>query len=209
MYKWSASGPQWPLVLGTSGLFLLATLLGDPRAPAAGLSGRTILVRPVIASTMVSPDTKERNPHVVRDPAVSTGNSTAAVPLSQAAVALANRDRAAAGLPALVESAALDEIANIRAQQMVVDGLTHVRPGSQVMAVTELLRQRGLTVSWHGENIFWTGGPPFDDAAATAEDWWMASAEHRDNILRRDFRQVGIGAAVDGGKLYIAEVFTD
>jgi uncharacterized protein YkwD len=206
MYKWSPASPQWPLLLGTVGLFALATFLGEPRAAAT--SARTILVRPVIASTLVSPNTKDPNPHAVRDPAVSGGSGTAAVPLQQALIALANRDRVAAGLPPLLESAALDEIAGLRAQQMVADGLTHVRPGSQAMAVTELLRQRGLSVSWHGENIFWAGGPPFDDAAVTAQDWWMASPEHRDNILRRDFRQVGIGAAVDGGKLYIAEVFT-
>lgn len=205
MYKWSPGGPQWPLLLTTVGLFALAALLGEPRAQPVA---RTILVRPVVASNLTAPDPKEGNPHAVRDPEAGAGNSPAAVPLQEALVALANRDRLAAGLPSVLESAALDEIAGIRAQQMVVDGLTHVRPGSQVMAFTELLRQRGLSVAWHGENIFWAGGPPFDDAAAAAQDWWMASPEHRDNILRRDFRQVGIGAAIDGGKVYIAEVFT-
>ena len=91
----------------------------------------------------------------------------------------------------------------------VTDGLTHVRPGSRVMAVTQLLQQNGVAYRWDGENIFWAGGPPFDDAVASAEAWWMASPEHRDNILGPHFRQVGIGTAIDGDKIYVAAVFTD
>jgi uncharacterized protein YkwD len=124
-------------------------------------------------------------------------------------LALFNRDRAAAGLPLLSASRILDAIAATRAQQMTRDGLSHVRPGSSVMAVTELLRQDGVSYSWNGENIFWSGGPPFDDALAAADAWWMNSPEHRDNILGPHFRQVGIGTAVDGARMYISAVFTD
>jgi uncharacterized protein YkwD len=92
---------------------------------------------------------------------------------------------------------------------MVSDGLTHVRPGRTVMAATELLRQTGVAYTWNGENIYWAGGPPFDDAIADADAWWMNSPEHRDNILSVHFRQVGIGTAIDGGKMYISAVFTD
>jgi uncharacterized protein YkwD len=44
-----------------------------------------------------------------------------------------------------------------------------------------------------GENIGWATGP----AASPAEmvDLWMHSAEHRDNILRPAFTQIGIGVA--------------
>ena len=122
---------------------------------------------------------------------------------------LFNRDRAAAGLPLLTESRVLDAIAATRAQQMTVDGLTHVRPGSMVMAVTQLLKENSVTYAWDGENIFWAGGPRFDDAVASAEAWWMNSPEHRDNILGPRFRQVGFGTAIDGGKMYISAVFTD
>ena len=37
----------------------------------------------------------------------------------------------------------------------------------------------------------------------------MNSPEHRDNILGPHFRQVGIGTAIDGDKMYISAVFTD
>jgi len=43
----------------------------------------------------------------------------------------------------------------------------------------------------------------------SAEAWWMSSAEHRANILGANFRQVGIGTAIDSGRIYIAAVFTD
>src|SRR3989449_7607683 len=124
-------------------------------------------------------------------------------------VALFNRERAAAGLPPLSESPLLDQIATIRAQQMVTDGLTHTRPGSHDFAATQLLRQNGIAFTWDGENIYWQGGPPFDDAVNSAEAWWMSSAEHRANILGANFRQVGIGTAIDSGRMYIAAVFTD
>src|SRR5207237_9269482 len=124
-------------------------------------------------------------------------------------VALFNRERAAAGLPPLSESPVLDQIASTRAQQMVTDGLTHTRPGSREFAATQLLRQNGIAFTWDGENIYWQGGPPFDDAVNAAEAWWMTSPEHRANILGANFRQVGIGTAIDGGKMYIAAVFTD
>ncbi len=129
--------------------------------------------------------------------------------LPQLAVALFNRDRAAAGVPLLSESLVLDAIASTRAQQMVMDGLTHLRPGRTAAAAAELLHQYGVTYTWNGENIYWSGGPPFDDAMSSAEAWWMTSPEHRDNILGSHFRQVGVGTAIDGGKMYIAAVFTD
>ena len=129
--------------------------------------------------------------------------------LASLGVALFNRERAAARLPPLTESALLDQIATTRAQQMVIDGLTHTRPGSHDFAATQLLRQNGIAFTWDGENIYWQGGPPFDDAVNSAEAWWMTSAEHRANILGANFRQVGIGTAIEDGRMYIAAVFTD
>jgi uncharacterized protein YkwD len=92
---------------------------------------------------------------------------------------------------------------------MVTDGLTHVRPSSTEMAATELLKQYGVAYTFDGENIYWMGGPPFDDAIASAEAWWMNSPVHRDNILGVHFRQVGFGTAIDGGRIYVAAVLTD
>jgi uncharacterized protein YkwD len=199
-----------PLLGAVASLAAIAICLGDPQA-AVGLAagaGVPVTKGPVI----VAPDSWRDEPSVrVRNTnesiVASLQNDPGGFP--HAAVLLFNRDRAAAGLPRLTESPALDGIASIRAQQMVIDGLTHVRPGSQVFAATQLLKQSGVAYTWNGENIYWSGGPPFDDAISSAEGWWMTSPEHRDNILGSHFRHVGVGTAIDGGRIYISAVFTD
>ena len=199
-----------PLLLAVGSLAVLAGLLGEPQAGAGA---------PAVADTLADNQASISAPplrfgprpdrvHNGIDPAaVAPSHGPAAEP--HLGLALFNRDRAAAGLPLLSESKVLDVIAATRAQQMTVDGLTHMRPGTTVMAVTQLLQQNAVTYRWDGENIFWSGGPPFDDALTSAETWWMTSPEHRDNILGPHFRQVGIGTAIEGGKMYISAVFTD
>jgi uncharacterized protein YkwD len=200
-----------PLLGAIASLAAIAIWLGDPQVGAATVPAARAPVAngPMIGAPVRLNDhrslwlaNESDPPQIATLPPSSTG-------LPQAAVALFNRDRAAAGLPPLNESLTLDAIASTRAQQMVTDGLTHARPGRTVMAVTELLQQNGVTYMWNGENIFWSGGPPFDDAISSADVWWMNSPEHRDNILGSHFRQVGIGTAIDAGKMYISAVFTD
>lgn len=198
-----------PLLGAIASLAAIAIWLGDPQAGvgAAAATGVPAPREPVLAAPEAWND--ERS-HRVRNPAeliVATLENDPAG-FAHPAVLLFDRDRASAGLPPLAESATLDAIASTRARQMVADGLTHVRPGTTVFAVSQLLKQSGLVYTWQGENIYWSGGPPFDDAIASAEGWWMTSPEHRDNILGRHFRQVGVGTAIDGGKIYISAVFT-
>jgi len=200
-----------PLLGAIASLAAIAVWLGEPQvvAGAGPANHGPVTVGPAIAAPerwndepSVRVRTSSAPPQVASSPSGPAG-------VQQTAVALFNRDRAAAGLPALTESPALDAIASTRAQQMVRDGLTHVRPGRTVMAASELLQQNGVAYTWNGENIFWSGGPPFDDGVSDAEVWWMNSAEHRDNILGAHFRQVGFGTAIDGGKMYLSAVFTD
>jgi Cysteine-rich secretory protein family len=199
-----------PLLVAIGSLTLIAGMLGDPQAGA----GTTAV------AGMVTSDQRSISAPFIRfgrrpdrltngmDPAgVTPPHGPAATP--HLGLALFNRERGAAGLPLLSESRVLDAIAATRSQQMTSDGLTHVRPGTTVMAVTQLLKANAVTYSWDGENIFWAGGPPFDDAIASAEAWWMNSPEHRDNILGPHFRQVGFGTAINGGRMYISAVFTD
>ena len=196
-----------PLVIAVLILSVLGFGLGEPEANA-GANGVVVgiaSVGPMITSPAMLRDIGRQ----IRRSAEQQGPITPPADSAGIGVALFNRERAAAGLPPLSESPLLDQIASTRAQQMVSDGLTHVRPGSQEFAATQLLRQSGIAFTWDGENIYWLGGPPFDDAVNAAEAWWMTSPEHRANILGQHFRQVGIGTAIDGGKMYIAAVFTD
>jgi hypothetical protein len=199
-----------PLLLAVGILTLIAGMLGDPQAGAGttAIAGMVISEQRTISAPILG---FGRRPDRLRngtDPeAVAQPHGPAATP--HLGLALFNRERASAGLPLLSESRVLDAIAATRAQQMRSDGLTHVRPGTTVMAVTQLLKENAVTYTSDGEDIFWAGGPPFDDAVASAEAWWMNSPEHRDNILGPHFRQMGIGTAIDGGKMYISAVFTD
>lgn len=122
---------------------------------------------------------------------------------------LLNQDRARAGLPALVQSPALDRVAAIRATQLITDGITHSRPGASVLAAVALMNADHISYVWHGENIIWEGGQPWSQVPAYFNDWWMASPAHRDNILNPHYHSVGIGVARNGNAVYMVEVFTD
>ena len=124
-------------------------------------------------------------------------------------VALINADRKAAGLPALVETAALDRIANDRAQDMVTNGyFGHYRPGHTTFAVLELLRAYRVPFIWYGENIMRGSGPP-ESVAVPFNTWWMNDAPHRANILNTRYRHIGIGVVVSGSTVTMVEDFTD
>lgn len=199
-----------PLLIAIGSLTLIAGMLGDPQASAGttAVAGMVTSEPAAISAPIIGFGRRpDRLGNGTDPPGVAPPHGPAATP--HLGLELFNRERAAAGLPLLSEARALDAIAATRAQQMTVDGLTHVRPGTTVMAVTQLLKEYAVTYTWDGENIFWSGGPPFDDAVAAAEAWWMNSPEHRDNILGAHFRQVGIGTAIDGGRMYISAVFTD
>jgi len=201
---------RMPLLGAIASLAAIGICLGDPQAGVgtATPAGMAIGTQPVISAPFLPNDERLPRVRIPSDPAIADlPHGPAGV--QHVGLALFNRDRAAAGLPPVSESRALDAIASTRAQQMVTDGLTHVRPGSTVMAATELLEQNGVAYTFDGENIYWMGGPPFDEAISSAEAWWMDSPVHRDNILGAHFRQVGIGTATDGGRIYVAAVFTD
>lgn len=113
----------------------------------------------------------------------------------QAAVlCLVNAQRALVGLPALRVNPTLAAAANIHGVQLVRSGdFSHAGPrGSSPLdraraAGYRPCRGRGCLV---GENLAWgvhAGATP----AVIVRDW-MASPEHRANILRPDFRDTGV-----------------
>src|SRR6202035_68184 len=146
-----------PLLGAIASLAALAVFLGEPQGVAgAGPANHVpVTVGPAIATPERWNDELSVRVRTSSEPPQIASYASGPAGVQQAAVALFNRDRAAAGLPALTESPALDAIASSRAQQMVKDGLTHVRPGRTVMAATELLRQNGVAYTWNGENIYW------------------------------------------------------
>ncbi len=113
-----------------------------------------------------------------------------------AVLCLHNRERAARGLPPLRENARLRRAAEGHSGDMVASGFfAHDSPSGDGMAERILRTGYGQGQSWAlGENIAWGTGTLA--TAAEIQRAWMESPGHRANVLRRRFRELGIGIAV-------------
>ena len=109
---------------------------------------------------------------------------------------LLNYERGRHGLAPLVENRALDAASEAHSADMErrryfehvsPDG---VPPEQRMMRLGYVARPGGMT----GENIAW--GEDEAGSAASIVDGWMHSPHHRENILRPQFREVGIGLAL-------------
>ena len=124
-------------------------------------------------------------------------------PLSESYLAtLTNRDRAMAGLPALTVDPALTSVARWRSKDMIDrDYFSHSIPGYG--KVWDKLAAVDFRYYLGGENIGWNNYPD-DLATAEIETMFMASPDHRSNIIGTDWDAIGIGAyqGSDGRKMW-------
>jgi len=140
--------------------------------------------------------------------AMPVGRASADVTFNQRMLELANRDRAANGLRALVVDPTLAATAedapytgcgfpvNGRAADMGQRNyFAHPILNCAGQNVSNILNATGLVYSGSGENIAWLSGAT--DPLAAAENLHsqlMSSPLHRANILNPDFTKVGIGS---------------
>ena len=117
--------------------------------------------------------------------------------VGQATLCLLNQQRAAHGLGPLAENATLTTASAGYSQRMVAQGFfDHESPdgGTLVDRLTGA-GYLGEAEAWVvGENIGWGQG-----TLATARSMvtaWMGSAGHRENLLSRDYAEVGLGLAL-------------
>lgn len=134
-----------------------------------------------------------------------SGDQPAPVKLTedeQAILDATNRAREKEGLPPLRLDAALAKAAREHAKNMAGQGkMAHVLDGKKP---EERVKDAGYDYSWTGENIAWATDL---DPAGTVKGW-MNSPHHRENILRKQFREIGIGIARSAkGEYYYAQVF--
>jgi uncharacterized protein YkwD len=114
----------------------------------------------------------------------------------EAVLCLHNRERAARGLPLLRENAKLRRAAEGHSADMVAahyfahESLSGADMAARILG-TGYARGQGWSL---GENIAWGTGNL--GTAAEIQRAWMDSPGHRANILRRQFREIGIGIAV-------------
>ena len=122
---------------------------------------------------------------------------------SQEVIRLINSERQKNKLPALAFDAPLTQIAVIKAQDMVNRGyFDHVSP--YYGAPWDLATLFDYTYTSFGENI--GRNIPSPEAAVKA---WMASPSHRENILKANFTNTGVGIAKNSeGKYYWVQMFS-
>ncbi len=122
-------------------------------------------------------------------------SSEAALAAANAAFALVNQKRTAAGLGALSWSNALTSAAMVRAQELVTL-FSHDRPNGTAWYTVD-------SSVMYGENLaklYYTGD--------SVVDAWMASPTHAANIMEAGFKSVGIAVyQADNGNWYWAQEF--
>lgn len=169
----------------------LARLVDDAPLPA-------VPAAPAVAVRPVPPKPASLRPV---PPPVSTVGGAAGVQFS-----LVNQDRAANGVAGLRFSGALARVAQYRAQDMLNRGyFSHYDPATGQLAFSALMHLWGIPYTTAGENIAWSTNP----SMAAINTMFMASPEHRANILNGAYHQAGIGVASNGAKIMVVEVFSN
>ena len=116
-----------------------------------------------------------------------TGNMAAVLPsvLSD----LTNQERQTQNLPVLIVSPKLNEAAQMKANDMATKGyFSHTSPDGKTPWYW--LEQVGYNYQYAGENL----AVNFTDSKDVT-DAWMASPEHRANIVKGNYTEVGTGVA--------------
>lgn len=117
---------------------------------------------------------------------------------------LTNKAREENKLPPLKPNAILTQVArahsaNMAKQQKMEHELDGKKPKDRVLAA-------GYDYHYMGENIAYGFGPGFGPREIF--DGWMKSPGHRDNILKKEYREIGIGIVSDGrGGTYYTQEF--
>ena len=128
----------------------------------------------------------------------NNSNSTASFKdFQKKVIDLVNSERAKAGLNALTENSALDNVATLKSEDMVnLNYFSHTSPtyGSPF----QMLTQFNIKYTAAGENIAY--GQPTPEDVMTG---WMNSAGHRANILNTNYTQIGVGVAQKSNGQYV------
>ena len=109
---------------------------------------------------------------------------------------LVNAERAKVGAIALRDNPRLDRAATTYAARLVAErffGHTDPAGGKLTSRVLSTGYLANADLWLIGENLAWGSGSLGSPTKIVAA--WMASPGHRANLLRRDFREIGIGIA--------------
>lgn len=117
---------------------------------------------------------------------------------------LINAERRHEGLPPLVYSKQLDQMAKIQAQNMAhFRKMAHVIPEASLPTLADRARYVAYPYGRLAENV----ALGFPDAGTVVQGW-MTSKGHRANVLNSDVAETGIAVArSSAGGLYFCQVF--
>jgi len=175
---------------------------GVPQAVFRTLSGDRVVqallgLRSVVGERRVVIEGEETITFPAADPADLEHDAAAATEVFQ----LINRARVDAGVDPLAWSPALSLVAEGHAAEMYLEGyFSHRSPVTGTVA--DRLQAAGITYFVAGENLA---------LAATVTEvhqGLMGSAGHRENILRPEFRRVGVAVVAGPLGLMTVQVFT-
>ncbi|MCE5329207.1 CAP domain-containing protein [bacterium] len=121
--------------------------------------------------------------------------------------ALINNTRAANGLNALSSDDLLNNIANLRSQDMMARNyFSHYTPENT--NVFDLMRANGVGFRYGGENLAQSSPA----SAGTVEGFlnaWLNSPTHRDNILGSHYTKIGVSMIEIDSRRVLTTVFTN
>jgi LysM repeat protein len=116
-------------------------------------------------------------------------SGTGLSPEARQAALIINRLRIEAGLPPLTVHPLLNLASNRHIQDMIATNVWGHR-GSDGSNVRQRITRTGYEINgWAGEN--WA---TYKDVE-TSISWWMTDPPHRDNVLNRNYKEMGIGTA--------------
>jgi uncharacterized protein YkwD len=162
------------------------------------------LRRALLAPTLLLALVLAAAPPVAASGLPESGPAATIARVERTIVHCTNRERVVRGLPALRRNPVLRHAAKYHAQNMLRYGFFRHDDvfGQSPVDRVERFGHRG-TFRWIGENIAVGNWSARDTCRA-----WMASAEHRSNILNAHFTMVGVGfARSGGGPTYYVEDF--
>jgi len=105
--------------------------------------------------------------------------------------ALVNQERAKEGLPGLQLASYISEVARVKARDLR-DRRYFSHQSPTYGSPFDMMETFGINYSYAGENIAKGHGSP-----QAVMDGWMASPGHRDNILNKHYKEIGVGFVKD------------
>jgi uncharacterized protein YkwD len=134
-------------------------------------------------------------------PAIASVNSGSLGPQAEI-FTLVNQERIRQGLRPLTYSPMLSQAAEAHSRDLIFNNLRG-HTGSDGSTVEIRAQRAGYPSPYVGENVLWAS---YDMPQATVFSGWMNSKGHRENILRPEYQELGVGMAVNtetGDRQYV------